>query len=106
NKGGRIKSVELKDEKTYDGNPLILFDGDENAFGLQFSTAGVNINTNDLYFVTQGQNLNVSKTDSASVSFQLNYADGKSIDYVYSLKGESYNVGFTIITNGLQDVVA
>src|SRR3546814_506165 len=35
-KGGRIKSVELKNEKTYDGKPLILFEGDANEFGLQF----------------------------------------------------------------------
>ena len=33
NKGGRVKSVELKGQKDYLGNPLVLFDGDENAFG-------------------------------------------------------------------------
>src|SRR5690606_23910139 len=43
NKGGRIKSVELKGQQDYNGNPLLMFDGDDNTFGLQFSTAGENI---------------------------------------------------------------
>ncbi|MFC6100900.1 membrane protein insertase YidC [Olivibacter domesticus] len=106
-KGGRIKSVEVKGEKDYKGNPLFLFNGDKNKFGLQFSTAGVNINTNDLYFLPQSkENITVSKTDSASLTLRLNYAENKYIDYIYSLKGDSYQVGFTVITKGMQDVVA
>jgi len=106
NKGGRIKSVELKGEKDYTGNPLIMFDGDDNTFGLQFSTAGENINTNDLYFNSPAQGFAVSKQDSSSLSFRLNYAEGKYIDYIYSLKGDSYQVGFVVVTKGMQDVVA
>src|SRR5690606_32017639 len=30
----------------------------------------------------------------------------KYIDYIYSIKGEDYNLGFTIVTKGLQDVIA
>src|SRR5690606_11950960 len=56
-KGGRVKSVELKDEKTYDGQPLMLFDGDHNKFGLFFSAAGKNIITNDLFFSTEGHDV-------------------------------------------------
>ncbi|HWV74244.1 MAG TPA: membrane protein insertase YidC [Pseudosphingobacterium sp.] len=106
-KGGRVKSVEVKGEKDYKGNPLVLFNGNKNKFGLQFSTAGVNINTNDLYFLPQSKgSINVSKTDSASLTLRLNYAENKYIDYIYSLKGESYQLGFTVITKGMQDVVA
>src|SRR5690606_28469485 len=82
NKGGRIKSVELKGQLDYNGNPLIMFDGNDNTFGLQFSTAGENITTNDLYFVTQSKGFEVSKGDSTSATFRLNYADGKYIDYI------------------------
>lgn len=106
-KGGRVKSVEVKGEKDYKGNALVLFDGNKNKFGLQFSTAGVNVNTNDLYFLPQSKEpVIVSKTDSASVTLRLNYAENKYIDYVYSIKGESYQIGFTVLTKGLQDVVA
>lgn len=106
NKGGKVQSVELKDQKTYDGKPLILFNETGNKFGLLFSTAGININTNDLYFETQAQSIEISKNDSASVSFRLSYAADKYIDYIYSLKGDSYNLDFTILTKGMQDVIA
>jgi len=106
NKGGRIKSVELKGQQDYNGNPLVMFDGDDNTFGLQFSTAGENISTNDLYFTGPNNGFEVSKGDSSAVTFRLNYADGKYIDYIYSLKGDSYQVGFDIVTKGMQDVIA
>ncbi|MEC3878610.1 membrane protein insertase YidC [Parapedobacter sp. 10938] len=105
-KGGRIKSVELKDEKTYDGQPLMLFDGEHNKFGLFFSAAGKNIITNDLYFTTQGNDIQVTDQDSASVTFRLAYAADKYIDYIYSIRGGDHNIGFTIVTKGMQDVVA
>lgn len=105
-KGGRISSVELKNFKTYSQLPLIMFEGEGNKFGLIFGSAGKNINTNDLYFQALGGSVNVAKTDSASVSMRLNYAEGKYIDYIYSIKGTGYNVGLTIATKGMQDVVA
>lgn len=105
-KGGRVKAVELKNEQTYDGKPLILFEGNQNKFGLFFPAAGKNISTNDLYFSTDGGDIRVSGQDSASVTFRLVYAPEKYIDYVYSLKGDDYTLGFTIVTKGLQDVVA
>ncbi|MXV52372.1 membrane protein insertase YidC [Pedobacter sp. HMF7647] len=105
-KGGRIESVELKEFKTYDKKPLIMFSGDANKFGLLFNSAGVNISTNDLYFTPSSGSVNVSKNDSSSVTMRLTYAEGKYIDYIYSLKGNSYKVGLTIATKGMQDVVA
>ncbi len=105
-KGGRVKSVELKDEKTYDGQPIMLFEGDHNKFGLFFSAAGKNIITNDLFFSTEGHDVQVTEQDSASVTFRLTYAPDKYIDYIYSIKGGDHNLGFTIVTKGLQDVVA
>ncbi|MEH6308504.1 membrane protein insertase YidC [Olivibacter sp. CPCC 100613] len=106
-KGGRVKSVEVKGEKDYLGKPLVLFGGDKNRFGLQFSTAGVNINTNDLYFRPQTKApIIVKNTDSASLTMRLSYAENKYIDYIYSLKGNSHQLGFTIATKGMQDVVA
>src|SRR5690606_36183735 len=97
-KGGRIKSVELKDEKTYDGQPLMLFEGEHNKFGLFFSAAGKNIITNDLYFTTQGNDVQVAGQDSASVTFRLAYAADKYIDYIYSIRGDDHTIGLTIVT--------
>src|SRR5690606_27359731 len=39
NKGGRVKSVELKGQTTHDGEPLFLFEGEHNKFGLFFNAA-------------------------------------------------------------------
>lgn len=105
-KGGRVKSVEIKGEQTYAGEPLLLFDGDHNKFGLFFSSAGKNIMTNDLYFQTDTDNVQVVQSDSASVTFRLSYSAQQYIDYIYSLKGNDYELGFTIVTKGMQDVVA
>ncbi|MDF3077661.1 MAG: rane protein insertase YidC [Sphingobacteriaceae bacterium] len=105
-KGGRVKSVLLKQFKTYDQKPLIMFEGDGNKFGLRFNAAGKSISTNNLYFTPSTTSLSVAKSDSSSLTMRLNYADGKYIDYVYSLKGDSYKVGLTIIAKGLQDVIA
>ena len=99
-KGGRIESVELKNYKTFDQKPLILFEGDSNKFGLVFNVAGQTIHTNDLYFTAVD-----AKADSNSVTMRLSYAADKYIDYNYSLKNGSNKVGFTIATRGLQDVI-
>lgn len=105
-KGGRVKSVELKDQKTYDGQPLLFFEGEHNKFGLFFSSAGKNIATNDLFFTTEGTDIHVTGQDSASVTLRLSYSQDKYIDYIYSIRGGNHNLGFTIVTKGLQDVVA
>jgi len=106
-KGGRVKSVEIKGEKDFQGNPLLLFNGDKNRFGLQFTTSGINVNTNDLYFLPQSKgDITVSNTDSTTLTLRLNYAENRYIDYIYSIKGKSYQLGFTIATKGMQDVVA
>lgn len=105
-KGGRVESVEIKNETTYDDKPVVLFQGPQNKFGLYFSSAGKNISTNDLYFDTESSNVAVAGSDSASVTLRLSYATDKYIDYIYTLQGNDYNVGFTIVTKGMQDVVA
>ncbi|KAF5277941.1 hypothetical protein FQR65_LT15907 [Abscondita terminalis] len=92
-KGGRVKSVELKNEKNFDGSPLILFDGNNNRFGLMFNAAGQNISTNNLNFQTTDADVSVSKGDSKTVKFRLSYNDAQYIEYTYTLKGDDYNLG-------------
>ncbi len=106
NKGGRIESVELKKYKTYDKKPLILFTGDDSSFGLSFNAGGATINTKDLYFTSSAKNLVVAKSDSASVTFRAAYGANQYLDYVYTIKGEGFNVGFNIVASGLQDVIS
>jgi len=98
NKGGKITSVEVKGQKTFTGKPLILFDGNQNKFGLNLNAAGKVINTNDLYF-TPTKNGN-------TVTMRANYGANAYVEYVYDLKALSNKVAFNINLVGLQQVIA
>jgi YidC/Oxa1 family membrane protein insertase len=98
NLGGKILSVELKNEKTYDNKPVVLFNGNENKFGLNLNVGGKLINTNNLYFTTANKTAN-------SISMRANYSADKYIEFVYDVKPNSNNVGFNINLNGLNQVV-
>ena len=118
-KGGRVYSVELKKFKTYDKRPLILFDGDSTVFNINFYTENKNVSTKDLYFRpfwygnAKGNHLNVKGTDSISFGMRL-YADTsarsdtskKYIEYLYTLKGNSYMMGMKINFSNMQSVFA
>ncbi|MVN22603.1 membrane protein insertase YidC [Mucilaginibacter arboris] len=103
--GGRILSVELKNEKTFDKKPLILLSPEQSKFGLSLNVEGKQIQTNDLNFIPSAPALNVSGKDSSTLTMHLAYGVNQSIDYVYSLKGEGYKVGYTLILNNMNNVV-
>lgn len=104
-KGGRVYSAELKDYKTWDKKPLILFNGEDNHFGLNFSAAGRNINTDDLFFTPSTTNLVVAGSDSSSVIMRLSYSPTQYVDYIYSLKGTGFKVGLTVKPVGLDQII-
>ncbi len=106
NKGGRIVSVILKDYKTYGGQPLELFHEDSSSFSINFYAGNKAITTKDLYFEAVGSNFNVSGTDSASFIMRLNAGEDKYLDFVYSLKGDDFMLGYSIQAKGLQDIIA
>jgi len=106
NKGGRVYSVELKNYKTFDKKPLILFDGENNHFGLTFRAQDKNINTDELYFTPSAQNLTVAEKDSSTLTMRLSYSPTQYIDYIYSLKGTGFKLGLTIKSTGLDNVMA
>jgi len=105
-RGGRIYSVELKNFKTFDKKPLILFDGDLNKFGFSFTAGVANVNTNERYFTPSAAGLQVTGKDSSAITMRLSYSPTQYIDYIYSLKGEGYKVGLTIKATGLDNVIA
>lgn len=96
NIGGKIKSVEIKNEKTYGGKPVILFDGLKNKFGLMLNIGGKVLNTNNLYF-TSTQNGN-------SVQMRAHYSADQYIEFSYTLD-EGNNLAFNTHLNGLNGVI-
>jgi len=97
NLGGKIQSVEVKNQKTYGNQPVVLFNGNQNKFGLNLSIGGKNTSTNDLYFTA-------TKTANG-VTMRANYSADKTVDFVYTVPANSYNVDFNINLNGLNQVV-
>src|ERR1700744_2295174 len=106
NHGGRIYSVELKDYQTFYKKPVILFDGDQNQFGITLPTGAQTFNTNNLYFTTTSHDTTVAGKDSTTVTMRLNYSPTQYIDYVYTLGGEGYKVGLTVKPTGMDNVFA
>ena len=97
NLGGKIQSVEVKNQKTYGNQPVVLFNGNQNKFGLNLNIAGKNTSTNDLYFTA-------TKTANG-VTMRANYSADKTVDFVYTIPANSYNVDFNINLNGLNQVI-
>jgi len=107
-KGGRIYSARLKDYRTYDSLPLILFDGDSTVFGFNFFTADNKpVQTNSLFFKFPSGERHFIVTDKPqSVSLYL-YADSsKYIEYTYTLSPGKYTVDFDVNFVSMADLVA
>ncbi len=101
--GARPFQVELKDYKTHDKLPLILFEGDSSLMGLEFFSDGKTISTNHLYFETEEENTNLIVTDAPqSISFKLPVDSlGGFIEYTYTLFPDKYLLDFKIKMAGM-----
>jgi|WetSurMetagenome_2_1015567.scaffolds.fasta_scaffold08537_3 YidC/Oxa1 family membrane protein insertase len=125
NKGGKIYSVELKQYKTWDQRPLILFDGPETHFSLNFFSQNRNIQTEQLFFTTSspsGQvvsgpivkvgNIGDEKFNtgipggSESVKYRIEIKPGSYIEHVYTLKYNTYMVDFNVKAEGMSGYIA
>lgn len=104
NKGGRVATVELKNYKTYDGKPLLLFDKETSKFDLSFFT-NQQIQTSDYYFTPLKVVSGGEKGEDRIVSYRL-YADSLSyIEYVYTIRPKNYQVGFTVNLVGMDYLI-
>ncbi|OYT15870.1 MAG: membrane protein insertase YidC [Bacteroidetes bacterium 4572_77] len=117
-RGGRIFSAELKDYKSYDSLPLVLFKGDTARFGFVISAANRLINTQDHYFKTyvdgreyQGQKISISGEESVDISMRL-YADADEavlsnqyIEYSYTLYGDKYMFDFHVKMKNMETLI-
>jgi YidC/Oxa1 family membrane protein insertase len=114
-KGGFVKQVELKEYKTWDSLPLLLFDPDHLQFGLSFFSHNKAINTRDLYFVpvkVPNKNIKVSGNDSITVAFRLyadkgkgQYDESRYIEYLYTIKGNNYMFDFDINIVNMRGII-
>jgi YidC/Oxa1 family membrane protein insertase len=126
NKGGRIYSVELKDFQTHDSLPLILFEGDNTLFGLNFFAQNRSIQTDQLFFTPAPDRQSVVVTGpevrkgsegrqkfneehpggEESMAFRLEVAPGRYLEYNYTLKYNSFLVDFDVEMVELNSYIA
>ena len=96
-KGGRVYSAMLKDYMSQDKKtPVVLFDGDDASMNFNFYNKQGAIQTKDCYFEA------VNKTDS-SVTMRLAADSASYIDFIYTLKPNSYLMNFEIKATGMAD---
>jgi len=105
-RGGRIFSVQLKDYQTWDSMPLILFDGEENEFGLNFFAQNRNISTNELFFqAIEGSDPKYARERPETLIMRLNAGENRYIDYEYTLEPNSFMLSYNIRLIGLNTLI-
>lgn len=96
NKGGRVYSALLKKYNGQDKKPLLLFDKEDSKMNFFFYTQKQSIETKDHYF-----NI-VNKTDT-SLTMRLAENSTSYIDFIYSIRKDSYMLDFTVKATGMSD---
>lgn len=99
-KGGQMVSAQLKNYKTFNDQPLYLFDRD-NVFSLQLENkASIKLNTIEADFTP------VKSDDSSVLTMRLYYSTEQYIDFIYALNPDSYMLKFDILTVGMDDLLS
>jgi YidC/Oxa1 family membrane protein insertase len=107
-KGGRVYSARMKDYRTYDSLPLILFSGDSTVFGFNFFTSDNKaVQTNNLFFkpVSDQRSYKVG-SQPESVVLRLFAGDDKYIEYKYTLAPDKYIVDFNVNFKSMEGIIA
>ncbi len=105
NKGGRVYSAELKNYKTHDSLPLVLFDGAESNMGFTLVTKNNRIvNTKDLYF-DQVSAIKKDKNGNQTLLLRLKTTGNAYIDFAYTLPANDYMLGFGLKASEMNTVM-
>ena len=95
NKGGVPVRAELIDFTTYDSLPLVLFDEKTANLGIEFTYPSLgNFNTQDFYFASNVDDGKISGEDVKVLVYELTLGDGRKVENRYTIKGNSYDIGF------------
>lgn len=105
--GGRISYVDLKNYRTHDSLPLVLWRSGESAMGLNFYARNQQVNTEKFLFTPGTTETTLYAKDKEQVLSMRLYADSTSyIEYLYKLSPDSYMTDFSIITHNMGDIIA
>jgi len=107
-KGGKVSYARLKDYRTHDSLPLVLFSGDSTVFGFNFFTNDNKaVQTNNLFFVPQTEKKVIDATSSPqSLTMRLMAGADRYIEYTYSLAPDKYMLDFEVSFKSMGGLIA
>ncbi|HZG01009.1 MAG TPA: membrane protein insertase YidC, partial [Chitinophagales bacterium] len=100
NKGAAVKSVLLKEHKTWDGHPLYLFNGTARQSGFTILTSTGEINTANLVFTSDATNTKISGDGKATVAFSAPLTDGRTVEQRFTFGGKSHEIAVNFRITG------
>ena len=99
-RGGGVSAVELKHFKTYEGQPLLLLNADDQQRRLLLPTATGSVDLATLFFEADGPaEAVVAAGDTQRVTFRLRTAGG-TVEQTYLIPGAGYQVGYRLSVVG------
>src|SRR5665647_2825296 len=99
-KGGRIYSAQLKNYKTHDTLPLMLFDAKESSMGFTLVTNNNRVlNSKDLYFEPVSA-VTKDASGNQTLIMRLKTTGTAYMDFAYTLPVKNYMLSFGIKANG------
>ncbi len=101
NKGGYIVEAELKQHTIYDGSQVFLIKDGNSVLNLQFTADNRSLNSKDLYFEPSVSN----NGNNTVLSMKLKTSASTYIEYRYELVPNDYMLGFSVKTEGLDNVI-
>ncbi|AKD04522.1 membrane protein insertase YidC [Pontibacter korlensis] len=107
-KGGQVEEVLLKNYKTYQGEPLVLFDSESSTTDVAFATNdGKRVQLSDLYFTaSEVKEVKTEDKSGKTITFRASLGNGQYIDQVYTLYNENFLMGYKLDFKGLEQLVS
>ena len=98
NRGGIIQKLELKNFKTYHGQPLVLIGPSSTKFELITSYQGKEVDLYKLFYEkTESRN-----GDTTVVSFNITSNDGASLTQRYEIPDKGFEIKYTVQSSGFE----
>ncbi|XOV95121.1 MAG: membrane protein insertase YidC [Bacteroidota bacterium] len=101
NQGGMVKKVVLKEFKDFKDQDLVLVNGNKTNQNIILDHLSRRVNLSELYFSSQQS----SRNDSTLVTYKIDLGEGRAITYEYTIPKEGYEIGFKVLTSGLNGII-
>lgn len=98
-KGGKMVSAQLKDYKSYNGEPLLLFDHDADFSLLLTNKQQKVLDTKDLMFTP------IKSEKDNSLIMRFSYAENQHVDFIYMLAEDNYMLKYDVNLVGLDPML-